>query len=332
MWTAPACGHISTLPGQKGGGRSGAGPFPGRIRYQGPSESRGAGQAGGLRADPGSAARGQRVRGVDDPRGGETLRAWPSPHQAAAGLNGAVDQALILRGSRDFHTADDYAGFVREMVEKRNRLVRGKLEQEMACLRPLPPAPMPEYANYQSKVRRWSTVQVAGRSYSVPSRLIGKVVQIRLYSDHLEVYYKGHFVERMARVRGDGEVNVNYRHVINSLVRKPGAFARYRFREQLFPTMRFRLTYDALKQWRGERADVEYVRILHLSATTMEANMDSALSLLLEAGQPFDYPEVRELAEPKPPEAPALVLSGKPDLKVYDGLLTVSLAGLGVCG
>ena len=191
---------------------------------------------------------------------------------------------------------------------------------------------MPEYANYQSKVRRWSTVQVAGRSYSVPARLIGKVVQIRLYSDHLEVYYKGHFVERMERVRGDREVNVNYRHVINSLVRKPGAFARYRFREQLFPTMRFRLTYDALKQWRGERADVEYVRILHLSATTMEANVDSALSLLLEAGQPFDYPEVRELAEPKPPEAPALVLSGKPDLKVYDGLLTVSLAGLGVCG
>ena len=119
--------------------------------------------------------------------------------------------------------------------------------------------------------------------------------------------------------------------MINSLVRKPGAFARYRFREQLFPTLHFRLAYDALKQWRGERADVEYVRILHLAATTMEANVDSALSLLLEAGQPFDYAEVRELAEPKPPEAPALVLSGKPDLKIYDGLLTVSLAGLGVC-
>ena len=91
-------------------------------------------------------------------------------------MKDAVDQALILRGSRDFHTADDYAGFVREMVEKRNRLVRGKLEQENGlAYGPLPPAPMPEYANYQSKVRRWSTVQVAGRSYSVPSRLIGKV-------------------------------------------------------------------------------------------------------------------------------------------------------------
>lgn len=103
--------------------------------------------------------------------------------------------------------------------------------------------------------------------------------------------------------------------MINFLVRKPGAFARYRFREQLFPTQRFRLIYDALKQWRGERADVEYVRILHPAATTMEANVDSALSLLLEAGQPFDYAEVQDMAEPKLPEAPALVLTRKPDLK-----------------
>ena len=76
---------------------------------------------------------------------------------------------------------------------------------------------------------------------------------------------------------------------------------------------------------------MEYVRILHLAATTMEATVDSALSLLLEAGQPFDYGEVRDLAEPKVPVAPALTLSGKPDLKVYDRLLTVSLAAVGVC-
>ena len=166
----------------------------------------------------------------------------------------------------------------------------------------------------------------------MPSRRIGKEVQIRLYADWVEVYYKGHLVERMERVHGEGEANVNYRHVIGSLVRKPGAFARYRFREQLFPTMHFRLAYDALGEWRGERADVEYVRILHLAATTMEASVDRARSLLLEAGQPFDYGEVPDLAEPKVPVAPALTLSGKPDLKIYDRLLTGSLAGSGVCG
>ena len=199
-------------------------------------------------------------------------------------LKDAIDQALILRGSRDFDTVDDYASFVRQMVERRNRLVQGKLEQELLCLRSLPPAPVPEYVNYQSKVRKWCTIQVAGHSYSVPSRLIGKEVQIRLYADWAEVYYQGHLVERMERVRGEGEANVNYRHVIGSLVRKPGAFARYRFREQLFPTMHFRLTYDALREWRGERADVEYVRILHLAATTMAATVDSALSTVAAGG------------------------------------------------
>ena len=252
--------------------------------------------------------------------------------QAHHRLKDAIDQALILRGSRDFDTPDDYANFVREMVARRNRLVEGKLEQEKACLRPLPPAPVPEYVNYQARVRKWSTIQVAKRTYTVPSRLIGKEVQIRLYADWVEVYYKGHLVERMERVRGERDANVDYRHVIGSLVRKPGAFARYRFREQLFPTMHFRRAYDALREWRGERADVEYVRILHLAATTMETTVDSALSLLLEAGQPFDYAEVRDLAEPKPPEAPALALSGTPDLRIYDRLLTGTLVSSEVCG
>ncbi len=236
-------------------------------------------------------------------------------------LKDALDQALILRGSRDFNTAGDYAGFVRQMVARRNRLVEGKLEQEMACLRPLPPAPVPEYVNYQARVRKWSTIQVAKRTYTVPSRLIGKEVQIWLYADWVEVYYNGHLVERMERVRGEGEAHVNYRHVIGYLVRKPGAFARYRFREQLFPTMHFRLAYDALREWRGERADVEYVRILHLSATTMESTVDSALALLLEAGDPFDYSAVKELASPAPPRAPVLSLPSMPDLRVYDSLL-----------
>ena len=191
---------------------------------------------------------------------------------------------------------------------------------------------MPEYVNYRARVRKWSTIQAAGRTYTVPSRLIGKEVQVRLYADWVEVYYKDHLVEGMARVHGEREANVNYRHVIGSLVRKPGAFARYRFREQLFPTLHFRLAYDALREWRGERADVEYVRILHLAATTMEATVDSALALLLEAGEPFDYAAVRDLAEPRPPEAPVLTLAGRPDLKVYDRLLTVSLAAGRVCG
>ena len=241
--------------------------------------------------------------------------------QAHYRLKDAIDQALMLRGSRDFSSLEEYGAFIRKVVDRRNRLVQGKLEEERPHLRPLPPAPVPEYVNHRARVRKWSTIQAVGRTYTVPSRLIGKEVQIRLYAGHLEVYYKGHLVERMERVRGEREARVDYRHVIGSLVRKPGAFARYRFREQMFPTMTFRLAYDALREWRGERADVEYVRILHLAATTMECTVDSALALLLEAGGPFDYSTVRDLARPTPLQAPVLSLPGTPDLRVYDSLL-----------
>ena len=241
--------------------------------------------------------------------------------QAHYRLKDAIDQALMLRGSRDFISLEEYGDFVRKVVDRRNRLVMGKLEEERPNLQCLPPAPVPEYVNHRARVRKWSTIQAAGRTYTVPSRLIGKEVQIRLYAEHLEVYYKGSLIERMERVRGEREARVDYRHIIGSLVRKPGAFARYRFREQMFPTMTFRLAYDALREWRGERADVEYVRILHLAATTMESTVDSALALLLEAGGPFDYGMVRELAKPTPLQAPVLRVPGTPDLRVYDSLL-----------
>ena len=93
----------------------------------------------------------------------------------------------------------------------------------------------------------------------------------------------------------------------------------------MFPSETFRLTYDALHQWRGERADVEYVRILHLAATTMESEVARALGLLLEAGSPFDYAAVRELAAPAPPDVPELASLGLVDLKVYDGLLAAGV-------
>ena len=236
-------------------------------------------------------------------------------------LKNAIAQALILRGSRDFDSEEEYSEFVRGVVDRRNRLVRSKLETERRHLRPLPPAPVPEYVNYRCRVRRWSTIRVANRTYSVPSRLIGMEVDARLYADSIEIYYKGHLVESMERTHGTGEASIDYRHIIGSLVRKPGAFARYRFREQMFPTRTFRLAYDALRGWRGERADVEYVRILHLAATTMESEVDRALRRLLESGLSFDYSMVRRLSAPAPPPIPELKLTGVVDLGVYDRLL-----------
>ena len=241
--------------------------------------------------------------------------------QAHYRLKTALAQALIIRGSRDFPSVAAYNAFVQGVVAKRNRRVQGKLAEERRHLRPLPPAAVPEYTTWRTKVKKWSTIRVTNRTYSVPTRLCGHEVEVRQYADYLEVYYKGQMVERLERVRGEQKARIDYRHIIWSLVRKPGAFARYRFREHLFPTQVFRQAYDALSRWHGGRADVEYVRILHLAASTLEARVERALSQLLLTGRSFDYAAVQELAAPTPPQIPQLPLLSAPDLKVYDALL-----------
>jgi hypothetical protein len=125
----------------------------------------------------------------------------------------------------------------------------------------------------------------------------------------------------MPRLRGGENHRIDYRHVIWSLVRKPGAFARYRFREELFPSTTFREAYDALIRFKGERADIDYVRILHLAASTMESSVEAALRLLLDGRDRFDYASVRDLAAPVKPTVPELSTPVVPDLRVYDALL-----------
>ena len=95
---------------------------------------------------------------------------------------------------------------------------------------------------------RNATLSIRNNCYSVPSQLIGERVEVRIYGGHLEVWYGGALVERLERLRGEGRVAINYRHIIHSLVRKPGAFAHYRFQASLFPRLIFRVAYDELRQ------------------------------------------------------------------------------------
>ncbi len=230
----------------------------------------------------------------------------------------AVAQALVLRGSDDFESLVAYQVFLSEVVEQAfNDPVADSLAVERLHLKALPSAPVPSYTTYSPKVRCWSTLRIGNRSYSVPSRLIGHQVKVRQHANHLEVYYRDRLVETMPRLRGDQDVRIDYRHVIWSLVRKPGAFARYRYREELFPTMVFRRAYDALRRWRGERADVEYVRILHLAASTFESEVEQALGLLIEAGDRFDYAAVKALVKPEEVVVPTIHIP-EPDLSLYD--------------
>jgi hypothetical protein len=113
----------------------------------------------------------------------------------------------------------------------------------------------------------------------------------------LEVWYGGCVVERIPRLRGQGNHRINYRHVIDSLVRKPGAFENYKYREDMFPTSRFRMAYDALREATPNVAAREYLQILELAARENESLVDDALRMLLEEDRPITFQAVKDWVE-----------------------------------
>jgi hypothetical protein len=103
--------------------------------------------------------------------------------------------------------------------------------------------------------------------------------------EQVEVWYGQKKVAEMPRLRGRQKHRVDYRHIIDWLVRKPGAFEHYRYRGELFPTSRFRMTFDLLEEQLGRhRGSKEYLKILELAAKESEAGVDAVLRVLLAAG------------------------------------------------
>jgi hypothetical protein len=236
-------------------------------------------------------------------------------------LRTILAQMLVLRGSRDFASVEEYQRWVREVIEREhNTLLGEKLAAERRHLRPLPAVALPAYTTFTVTVRRWSTLRVVNHTYSVPARLIGERVRVHLHHDHLEMYFADRLVERLPRLRGQRWARIDYHHVIWSLVKKPGAFARYRWREELFPSLIFRRAYDALRSFHGERADAQYVRILYQAAVSGEQVVERTLGELLDGGERLDADRVRHAVRPERPSVPAVAI-GAPDLKVYDALL-----------
>jgi hypothetical protein len=233
----------------------------------------------------------------------------------------AVDQKLRVRGSRDFQSRKAYVRFLEELLSKRNHTRQAKFAQERQALRPLPAMPLLPSRELRVRVSRFSTIRVMNNTYSVPSRLIGSVVTVRVRAEQLELYLGTQRLLSLPRLPGGGKHRIDYRHLSWSLVRKPGAFAGYRYREELFPSLWFRQSYDRLGERVPERADTEYVRLPHLAASTSEAQVESALSLLLDEGRLPTFDAVRELVrEPSSTRVPELA---RPvlDFGPYDRLL-----------
>jgi hypothetical protein len=239
----------------------------------------------------------------------------------------AVEQSLMLRGSRDFNCRDEYAVFLRKLFDQLNAGRRARFEEEVAVLRRLP-ARRRESCNRLNGVRVGpsSTIRVSHNTYSVDSRLIGESVNVRLYAEKVEVWYGQRLVETMPRLRGKGKHLIQYRHIIDWLVRKPGAFANYRYRGELFPSSRFRIAYDALKDRHTLiEADRQYLKILHLAARESEILVDEALRSLIDLELPISVDAVEGLVESgQQPEPVTMVSIPEVVLSTYDELLVTA--------
>jgi hypothetical protein len=229
----------------------------------------------------------------------------------------AVEQRLLLRGTRDFASKECYEAFLEAIRKQSNELRKEKFLEEMEYLQKLPEKRWNDPNILQVKVSASSTIQVLGCTYSVPSRLIGYTLRIYAYPATLGIHFGQKKLLEIPRI--ESGVSINYRHIIDSLVRKPNAFAQYQYHHCLFPHILFRWAYDQLKGANPSRADKEYLQLLQLAKLHGEIQVLAGLELCQEVHQLPEHALIKSyLDAPKLLTAHVSVIT--PDLSTYDQL------------
>jgi hypothetical protein len=209
----------------------------------------------------------------------------------------ALDQSLMLRGSRDFESREAYKKFIEKIFSQLNAGRQKRFLEECKCLRELPKRRLDDFKEETVSVRRSSVIFVGKNVYSVNSRLIGEKVKVRSYAEHIEVWYGDRKLYLFNRLRGEGKHSINYRHIIDSILRKPGAFENYHYQDSLFPTIHFRMAYDFLVEKSRTTASKEYLKILNLAAKENESLVDDILQVLFDKEAEISFESVSMLIE-----------------------------------
>jgi len=199
------------------------------------------------------------------------------------------------------------------------------LAEEIANMQPLSVKPWPQMRELNVRVGNNGILRVGSNGYSVPSGLKSKRVSVRIYEWQIEVWYANRHIETLPRIPGANHYRINYRHVIDSLLRKPGGFRNYRHRDDLFPQEVFRQAWEVLNQRLSPRqADMTYLRILKQAAAGLETDVAQALGLLLaeQEQKHWDEKTVLELTQATAIPVTIPPLSVEPvNLSLYDQLL-----------
>ena len=236
----------------------------------------------------------------------------------------AIEQGLIFRGGKDFNSVEEYNDFIQRIIKQRNQLRKDRLLEELEVMRKLPEKRYDDHKQFECKVGKFSTVTVQKNIYSVHSRLIGRKLIARVLPGYIEIWHSDKFIERLERLTGSNKHSINYRHIIDSLVRKPGAFENYRYKDDLFPSSIFRVAYDILTDicHSNKSANKEYIKILELAAKESESLVQSAIKTLIDNSNSVSFEVVEAMVKSQTqPDAVADVYIADVDLGVYDSLL-----------
>jgi hypothetical protein len=250
-----------------------------------------------------------------------------SPH---GHLKQAIEDALLLRGSRDFDTLDAYRRFIDEIVGRRNARLAKRLALERSALQSLPMRRTADYEETIVTVTSTSGFTLKKVFYSVPSRLIGHRLRVRLYDDRLECFLGATPLMTLRRGRphrsGKHGHVIDYRHVIHALRRKPMALLNLVYREQLFPRRAYQRAFEALLPAEGEkRACRTVVGLLALAhERACEAELADIIDAELDAGRLPDLDLLARRFAPDPAAIPDITVELAP-LHLYDELGTVRL-------
>lgn len=229
----------------------------------------------------------------------------------------ALKDALALRGSRDFESLAAYEEWLFQRLRERNASREPRVSEEKRALGPLPTERWPEYEEVEARVSRESIARVGKVGYSVPSRWAGRRLRARISERSIAFYDGAEEVARVERRQKSGGVYVDWRHVIGALKRKPGAMARWSYRDCLFPSQLWRRLYDGLlSKYSERRAEREYLLILELALEHGVERTQEALERLGIESADLDGTRRELRAQNKVVE-----VNFEPDLSVYDALV-----------
>lgn len=244
-------------------------------------------------------------------------------------LKRALEQGLLLRGTRAFDELASYEQFVAETVRRLNARCARAWEIERARLKPLPARRTVDFEEIDARVSKFGTFSAKSSLYSVPSRLAGHRLKVRLYGTYLEAWLGGVKVfecERLyASIENRHPKRIDWRHMLPSLKRKPGAFARWVLRDAMFPRSEYAQAWQRIRERIEERPACRLmVALLDLAnQANVVAELAEVLTALHERDELPDIEALRERFAPRTPEMPdvRIVL---PTAAVYDELLELA--------